>query len=64
MEIDLLLCTFCESRNTKYSCIDCGVVVCNMCVVSVESNYSGYDHKLKKVGICKNCSKKKFQSSH
>ena len=64
MEIDLRLCTFCELKNTKYSYIECGIVVCNVCAVSVKSNYSGYDEELKKVGVCKKCSKKKFQSNH
>ena len=63
MEIDLPLCTFCELKNTKYICIDCGIVVCNVCAVSVESNYSEYDEKLNKVGVCKKCPKKEFQSS-
>ena len=60
MEIDLPLCTFCELKNTKYICIDCGIVVCNVCAVSVESNYSGYDEELNKVGVCKKCSKKEI----
>ena len=37
MEIDLLLCTFYELENTKCSCIDCGIVACNICAVSVEN---------------------------
>ena len=60
MEIDLLLYTFCELKNTKYRCIDCGIVVCNVCAVSAESNYSRYDEEQKKVGICKKCSKKEI----
>lgn len=58
MGIDLPLSIFCEFKNTKYSCIDCGIVVCNVYAVSVKSNYSGFDKELKKVGICKKCSKK------
>ena len=60
MEIDLRLCTFSELKNTKYSYIECGIVVCNVCAVSVKSNYSGYNEELKKVGVCKKCSKKKI----
>ena len=60
METDLPLCTFCELKNTKYICIDCGIVVCNVCAVSVESNYSGYDEELNKVGVCKKYSKNKI----
>ena len=45
---------------TKYSCIDCGIVVCNVCAVSIKSNYSEYEEELKKVGICKKCSKKEI----
>ena len=60
MEIDLLLCPFCDLKNTKYSCIDCGIIVCNVYPVSVGSNYSGYNEELKKVGVCKKCSKKEI----
>ena len=62
MEIDLPLCTFRE-LNTKYSCNECWIVVCNVCAVSVESNYSGYDEELKKVGVCKNFSRAKRKST-
>ena len=51
----ILLCTFCELRNTKHSCFDSGILVCNVCAVSVESN-CGYEEELKKVGIFKKCS--------
>lgn len=41
MVTDSLVCTFCELNNTKYNCIECGIVVCNVSAVSVkESNYS------------------------
>ena len=43
-----------------YSCINCGTVVCNVCAVSVESNYFGYDEELKKVGVCKKRSKEEI----
>lgn len=62
MEIDLPLCTFPE-LNTKYSCNECWIVVCNVCAVSVESNYSGYDEELKKVGVCKNVNRAKRKST-
>lgn len=59
MVTDSLVCTFCELNNTKYSCIECGIVVCNVCAVSVEeSNYSEYDKEVKKVSVYKKCSKK------
>ena len=57
METDLLLCTFCELKNTKYGCGDCGIVVCKMCAVTVKSNCSGCNEELKKVGVCNKCSK-------
>ena len=61
MVTDLLVCTFCELKNTKYNCIECGIVVCNVCTVSVEeSNYSGYNKEVKKVSIYKKCSKKEI----
>ena len=61
MVTDLLVCTFCELNNTKYNCIECGIVVCNVCTVSVEeSNYSGYNKEVKKVSIYKKCSKKEI----
>ena len=59
----ILLCTFCELRNTKHSSFDSGILVYNVCAVSVESN-CGYEEELKKVGICKKCSKKKCHSTH
>ena len=48
------LCTFCDERNTKYSCVSCNKVACNICTKPAPE-HTGCDEENKKVGICQNC---------
>ena len=52
--ISFPLCTFCDERNTKYSCVSCNKVACNICTKPAPE-HTGYDEENKKVGICQNC---------
>ena len=52
--VSLPLCAFCAERETKYSCVNCNEVVCNICA-NAAPEHSGYDEENKRVGICEKC---------
>ena len=59
MDTNLPLCVFCKTVKTKYRCVNCDAIACNVCTVPVDETHIGYDEDFKKVGLCGNCSLKK-----
>lgn len=53
---DKPLCSFCKERNTKYSCVSCRNVVCNVCSSPANPSTKGYDEEAKRVSVCRKCS--------
>ena len=54
-ELGLPLCVFCRTRQTKYKCVLCDSVACNICTNAVGEDHEDYDEESKKVGVCENC---------
>ena len=52
---DYPFCTTCNDRRTKYECVACGVVICNICSLNVDVEYPGYSEENKRIGVCKTC---------
>ena len=48
-------CYTCNKPDTKYSCIKCDIVICNICSISAKENDKGYSEELYKVGFCIKC---------
>ena len=54
--VDKPLCSFCKERNTKYNCVSCENVVCNVCSSPANPSTKGYDEEAKRVSLCRKCS--------
>ena len=54
-------CYACNKPDTKYSCIKCDIVICNICSISAKENDKGYSEELYKVGFCTKCATRKIQ---
>ncbi len=58
------LCSFCKERSTKYSCVSCRNIVCNVCSSPANpSTNKDYDEEAKRVGVCRKCSESQSPES-
>ena len=46
---------FSRTRITKYKCVMCHSVACNICMNAISEDHKCYDEESKKVGVCENC---------
>ena len=49
------ICSVCQRPDTKYSCVDCAVIICNVCSVPAQEHELGYSEENYRVGKCKVC---------
>ena len=44
--------SFCNTKRTKYKCVLCDAVACNVFANKIQEDYVGYDGENKKGGVC------------
>ena len=52
-ELGLPLCVFCRTRRTKYKCVLCDSVACNICTNAVGEDHEDFDEDSKRSEFAK-----------